>query len=202
MQRRRRPHDDLLSALITARATTGYARTNCSPWPRCCSPRDSRRRPICWATAWWRCSGIRHSSTCCADRPTWPRRRSTELLAVRQLRPDRQAESPCGTPGSAKQRFARGRRIIVCLGAANRDPERYPHPDRLDLGRADGAPLSFGAGVHYCLGAALARLEGQVAFPALIERFRHLRIEGDLRHRASMTVRGYSRIPVSLGATG
>ncbi len=92
-----------------------------------------------------------------------------------------------------------GRTIIVCLGAANRDPERYPDPDRLDLGRSDGAPLSFGAGVHYCLGALLARLEGQVAFPALIERFPDLRVGGSLRHRASMTVRGYSRIPVSLG---
>lgn len=98
---------------------------------------------------------------------------------------------------------AAGQTLIVCLGAANRDPARYPDPDRLDLGRADGAPLSFGAGVHYCLGATLARLEGQVAFPALIDRFPDLHIAGDVHHRASMTVRGYSRIPVALtGSSG
>jgi cytochrome P450 len=98
---------------------------------------------------------------------------------------------------------AAGQALIVCLGAANRDPARYPDPDRLDLGRADGAPLSFGAGVHYCLGATLARLEGQVAFPALIDRFPDLHIAGDVHHRASMTVRGYSRIPVALtGGSG
>ena len=65
-----------------------------------------------------------------------------------------------------------GDRLFVMLNAANRDPEAFPDPDRLDLGR-DGVPhLAFGFGMHICLGFPLARLEGQVAFPALLRHFR------------------------------
>ncbi len=97
-----------------------------------------------------------------------------------------------GVPVTARDR------IIACLGAANRDPARFPCPDVLDLERRNGPPMSFGAGIHYCLGAALARLEGEVAFPALLRRFPRLAIAGPLHHRMSMTVRGYSKIPVSV----
>ncbi len=93
---------------------------------------------------------------------------------------------------------AAGEPVIACLGAANRDPDRFPLPDVLDLDRRSGPPLSFGAGIHYCLGAALARIEGEVAFPALLRRFPTIAIDGPLHHRMSMTVRGYARIPVRL----
>ena len=63
-----------------------------------------------------------------------------------------------------------GDTVIAIVGSGNRDPERFEQPDQLDIGRADPSPLSFGAGPHFCLGAALARLEGMVAFETLARR--------------------------------
>jgi len=90
---------------------------------------------------------------------------------------------------------AAGERVVAYLGAGNRDPERFADPHRLDLARADNAPLSFGGGIHYCLGAPLARLEAQIAFPALLRRFPGLEIGTPVR-RDSLTLRGYLSLPV------
>lgn len=90
-----------------------------------------------------------------------------------------------------------GERVVAYLGAGNRDPRRFAEPDRLDLGRTDNAPLSFGGGIHYCLGAPLARLEAQVAFPALLRRFPRLALAGDPVRRDSLTIRGYTAMPVT-----
>jgi len=65
----------------------------------------------------------------------------------------------------------RGEKIILLIGAANRDPEVFPDPERLDVTRDNVRHLSFGHGIHFCLGAQLARLEGALVFRALIERF-------------------------------
>jgi cytochrome P450 len=89
-----------------------------------------------------------------------------------------------------------GERLIVCLGAANHDPDRFTDPGRLDLNRADGGAMSFGGGIHYCLGAPLARLEAQVAFPAVIRRYPELRVGAPLHRRVSLTLRGFLRLPV------
>ncbi len=70
----------------------------------------------------------------------------------------------------------RGEQIILLLGAANRDPEVFPDPERLDVTRDTVRHLSFGHGIHFCLGAQLARLEGALAFRALIERFPRLEL--------------------------
>ena len=70
----------------------------------------------------------------------------------------------------------RGEQIILLLGAANRDPEVFPDPERLDVTRDNVRHLSFGHGIHFCLGAQLARLEGALAFRALIERFPRLEL--------------------------
>jgi cytochrome P450 len=66
--------------------------------------------------------------------------------------------------------------VLVCLGAANRDPGRFPEPDVLDISRSDGSNLGFGHGLHYCLGAPLARLEARVAFERLLGRYPGLRL--------------------------
>jgi cytochrome P450 len=72
-------------------------------------------------------------------------------------------------------RLRRGEQIVLILGAGNRDPARFDDPDRLDLDRPDARPLSFGHGLHYCLGAQLARLEAQVALTHLFDRYPDLR---------------------------
>ncbi|BCJ52552.1 cytochrome P450 [Actinoplanes sp. NBRC 14428] len=89
-----------------------------------------------------------------------------------------------------------GERIVAYLGAGNRDPERFAEPDRLELARADNAPLSFGGGIHYCLGAPLARLEAQIALPALVKRFPKLDFAGVPGRRDSLAIRGYTNLPI------
>ncbi len=88
--------------------------------------------------------------------------------------------------------------LVVLVGAANRDPERFAAPDRFWPGRPDAGPLSFGGGVHFCLGAALARLEGAVAFPRLFARFPDLALTGEPQRRAGIVLRGFEHLPVTL----
>ena len=97
--------------------------------------------------------------------------------------------------------FPAGSTVLTLLGAANRDPRRFPDPHRLDVGRSDGAPMSFGSGIHFCLGAALARLEGQVVFGRLLERYSRIDLLDDApRYRDSITLRGLAELPVRLHA--
>lgn len=96
--------------------------------------------------------------------------------------------------------FPAGATLLVLQGAANRDPRRFPDPDRLDIGRSDGASMSFGTGIHFCLGAALARVEGQVVFGRLLERYSSIELLDDNpRYRDSITLRGLAELPVRLG---
>jgi len=88
--------------------------------------------------------------------------------------------------------------ILVLLGAANRDPRRFNEPHRFNPARADGGPLSFGAGPHFCLGAALARLEAAVAFPRLLRRFPQIAPAGDPVRRDGLVLRGYESLPVTV----
>ncbi|MGH7391121.1 MAG: cytochrome P450 [Candidatus Rokuibacteriota bacterium] len=90
--------------------------------------------------------------------------------------------------------------VIAVMGAANRDPERFPDPDRLDLARSDNRHLAFGWAAHFCFGAPLARIEGQVAFETLLRRLPDLALEpGPLTWRTNLGLRGLSALPVAFG---
>ena len=88
--------------------------------------------------------------------------------------------------------------ILAIIGAANRDPEVFDGPDRLDVTRADNRHIGFGGGAHFCLGAPLARLEGRIAITRLIRRFPELALAGEPVARETFTLRGLSRLPVTL----
>jgi cytochrome P450 len=94
-----------------------------------------------------------------------------------------------------------GEWVFMAISSANRDPGRFPDPDRLDLSRDTSGHLAFGHGIHYCLGAALARVEGEVALGALLARFPRLSLAvppGELRWRASSMMHGLESLPVRL----
>jgi cytochrome P450 len=97
-------------------------------------------------------------------------------------------------------RVPAGDSVIVSLCAANRDPERFPDPDTLDLDRAQGSHLSFGHGVHFCPGAALARIELQVALGTLLTRLPGLRLDvpdEELPWIPAVLGRGVGELPVT-----
>lgn len=101
------------------------------------------------------------------------------------------------------QDVAVGDPVLVVLAAADRDPERFDDPDRLDLSRSDNKHLGYGHGIHYCLGAPLARLEGQAALGTLLTRLPDLRLAVDpseLRWRGGLIMRGLRTLPVQFTA--
>jgi cytochrome P450 len=88
--------------------------------------------------------------------------------------------------------------VTTLLGAGNRDPRRFTDPDRFRPLRPDVGPLSFGGGAHFCIGAALARLEGTVAFPRLLNRFPKIAAAGEPVRRDRFVLRGFERLPVTV----
>jgi cytochrome P450 len=92
----------------------------------------------------------------------------------------------------------KGEVVTVFMGAANRDPARFSDPDRLDIARPDNRHLSFSHGIHFCLGAPLARAEGQIAIATLARRLPRLALAGDNpEFRPSVTLRGLEALPVT-----
>jgi hypothetical protein len=87
--------------------------------------------------------------------------------------------------------------VLCLLGAANRDPAVYPDPDRLDITRSNIRPMSFGGGIHFCLGAQLARIEGEIAIATLLHRLPNLKLDDVERPdwRQTFVLRGLKRLP-------
>jgi cytochrome P450 len=98
------------------------------------------------------------------------------------------------------KKIAKGETVLCLLGSANRDPAVYPdQPDRLDITRPNVRPLSFGGGIHFCLGAQLARIEAEVAIATLLRRLPELRLDdaGNPEWRPTFVLRGLKRLPAS-----
>jgi len=96
------------------------------------------------------------------------------------------------------RKIRKGQAVIAVMGAGNRDPERFPDPDRLDLSRTDNRHLAFGWASHFCFGAPLARIEGQLVFEAIASRMTNLKLEpGPLVWRDNLGLRGLSSLPVT-----
>lgn len=99
----------------------------------------------------------------------------------------------------AGERLARGDTVVVLQGSANRDPERFTEAESFDVGRIDNAPLSFGMGIHHCLGAGLARMEGAVVFERLLQRCRRIELHGlPPQWRPTFVLRGLTELVVSV----
>jgi cytochrome P450 len=94
----------------------------------------------------------------------------------------------------------RGEMVLVVIASADRDPNRFPEPDALDITRSDNRHLAFGKGIHHCLGAPLARMEGQIAISTLLRRMPELRLKDSpetLSWRQGMVLRGLRALPVA-----
>lgn len=95
--------------------------------------------------------------------------------------------------------IAAGSKVTLLIAAGNRDPRRFTDPGRFDMDRPNNHALTFSAGAHYCLGVALARAQGEVAFPRLLRRFPGIALAGEPTYRDQLVQRGYARLPVRLG---
>jgi pimeloyl-[acyl-carrier protein] synthase len=93
--------------------------------------------------------------------------------------------------------IGKGEMVMLFIGAADRDPAQFPDPDRLDIGRSDNRHIAFGWGIHFCLGAPLARVEAQIAINTLVKRMPKLALATDTpQFRESLTLRGLTTLPV------
>ena len=107
----------------------------------------------------------------------------------------RGALEDCEVNGSPVRR---GENIVLLIGAANRDPAAFEEPDRLDVGRAEASHISFGRGIHHCIGAPLARLEGRIVLEVLLERFASIRLLAERpAYRGGVVLRGLESLPIA-----
>ena len=96
----------------------------------------------------------------------------------------------------------KGQAVMAVMAAANRDPDRFPDPDRFDVARTDNRHLAFGYAAHFCFGAALARVEGQEALEAIVQRLPGLELQpGPLVWRNNLGLRGLTALPVNFQAS-
>src|SRR3990170_3478914 len=95
------------------------------------------------------------------------------------------------------RKIEKGQLVLTLLAAANRDPEQFPNPDELDITRRENRHVAFGYGIHFCLGAPLARMEGQIAINTLVQRVPEPRLASDrLEWGGSFILRGLKGLPI------
>jgi cytochrome P450 len=100
-----------------------------------------------------------------------------------------------------RRSIRKGQCIVLLIGSANRDPEAFSQPDRLDITRHETSHIAFGRGIHHCLGAPLARLEAKIVFETLLERFAEIRLLVDNPpFRDNVVIRGLQALPVGASA--
>ncbi|MEA2255145.1 MAG: hypothetical protein QOG35_1190, partial [Solirubrobacteraceae bacterium] len=92
----------------------------------------------------------------------------------------------------------RGARVALLWGAANRDERRWPRPDELDVTREARRNLAFGEGIHHCLGAPLARLQGRIVLEEVLRAMPGYRLDGPVERIASHNTRGVARLPLAI----
>jgi len=141
------------------------------------------------------------------NRDQWERLQSDSTLVTTAIEEWLRYDGPSGALArvvAAEVEFdgktlQKGQRIFAFVNAANRDPAQFPSPNAFDLGRSPNPHLTFGHGIHFCLGAPLARLEGQIALGALVERFPSIHLIGaEPEWNDSIILRGMKSLPVAL----
>lgn len=98
----------------------------------------------------------------------------------------------------AGHRIRAGQRVLCAIGAANRDPDVFTEPDKLDIGRDERSHIAFGRGIHHCLGAPLAMLEARAAFSTLLDRFSSIRLVSEPAYREQVVLRGVEELWVDV----
>jgi hypothetical protein len=101
-------------------------------------------------------------------------------------------------PEGSKVTISAGTFLHTCIGAANRDPEKFENPEEVDIGRQPNPQIAFGIGKHICMGNTLGRIEGHVAVGKFVERFPNLRATGEKRNHGRARFRGLEVLPVSV----
>src|SRR5712691_1289117 len=161
--------------------------------PCSCCWLGMRRRSTSSAMARWPSFAILSSGPCCSVTRRWqcaPRR-----SACATIPPSSRYVQDIELGGKAIRSLDRTRWFIT---AANRDPEKFPAPEKFDITRDPNLHIAFGSGIHHCLGATLARVEGQEAFKALVQRFPAVHLETEeLEYQPSIIFRSLKSLPVT-----
>jgi cytochrome P450 len=202
-ERRRNLGEDLVSHLVTVRDTEGDRLTEDELVTTCILLLNAGHEATVNVTGNGLLALLRHPGQLArlrADRALLPTAIEELMRYDSPLQLfERTATEDVGIGGVT---VAAGQKIAALLGAANRDPAAFADPDAFDVGRADNPHISFGAGVHFCIGAPLARVELQASFAALLDRTAVLELGGEPVRRPEFVIRGLAELPVVLSRAG
>ncbi len=198
-QRRRAPGEDLLTHLVTARDSDGDRLTEDELVTTCVLLLNAGHEATVNVTGNGLLALLQHPDQLARLR-TDPAGLPVAIEELMRFDPplqlfERTATEEVGVGGVT---VARGQKVAALLGSANRDPAVFAGPDRLDVGRTDNPHISFGAGVHFCIGAPLARVELQASFTALLGRTSTIELPGAPRRRPEFVIRGLAELPIVL----